>query len=104
MCLCLWLLTLATSNVVIYGSQLFERNVTLAIVCLAGVICSISGCTDGFSSRLERVAVFAAVFFPLYVGLQLIPLPLPALRVFDPTRAEVADALGFVMRPPRLAS
>lgn len=48
-------------------------------------------------SAAERVAVYASLLLCAYGVLQLLPLPIPMLRVFDPTRAEVAGALRHVV-------
>jgi len=39
-----------------------------------------------------------------YVAFQIVPLPLPLLRVLSPSRAELADSLAIVMAAPRYAS
>ena len=53
----------------------------------------------GFS-RANSVLVFIA---PAYVAFQLLPLPLPLLRLLSPRRAEITDALGTVMPRPWFA-
>ncbi len=45
------------------------------------------------SRLLIEPAAGAAVLFPLFIGLQLIPLPLLALKIIDPTRVEIAKAV-----------
>lgn len=52
----------------------------------------------------DRVAIWAALLFPTYVALQLLPLPLPLLHLFNPARAAISDSLGLVTSIPSSAS
>jgi O-antigen ligase/tetratricopeptide (TPR) repeat protein len=55
-------------------------------------------------SASERTAVYASFLLCAYGVLQIIPLPIPVLRVLDPTRAEVANALRGVVPGLRFSS
>jgi O-antigen ligase len=46
----------------------------------------------------------ALFLLPLYVGLQLVPLPLFLLRILSPARARIAENLGAVMPRPEFAA
>ena len=50
----------------------------------------------------DRISLLALAV-PAYVAFQLVPLPLPVLRLLSPRRAELTDALGAVMPAPRFA-
>ncbi len=41
---------------------------------------------------------WAVLLFPCYVAFQLIPLPLPLVRVLSPTRAQLFESLGNLTR------
>ena len=51
----------------------------------------------------ERHITWLAFLAPAYVAFQLVPLPLPVLRLLSPERAELVEALGAVMPAPWLA-
>src|SRR5208283_4726504 len=60
-------------------------------------------------SRADRPAFGAQVGWavllpPAYVGFQLLPLPLPVLRILSPSRANLIDSLMPIAQPPAFAS
>ena len=102
---CLGLLTLAVAYAVVThgGDAPFDSSVSLLLVGLAAVAASFFSFSSSSASTGDRVLGLAALLFPAYVLLQLVPLPLAVLRVVSPTRAEIADALGGVMSAPHFA-
>jgi hypothetical protein len=55
-------------------------------------------------SEPERILIAPVLLFPAYLVFQLVPLPLPLLRILSPTRAEITDALaGVVAASPQFA-
>src|SRR5436190_939790 len=80
------------------GDQPLEWSVCGLILGLAGVVCWVWPLRPQPSSPLDRVVLWAALFFPAYVVFQLVPLPLFLVRILNPTRAEIADALMRVMK------
>ena len=80
------------------GDQPLEWSVCGLILGLAGVLGWVWPLGAQPSSLLDRVVLWAALFFPAYVVFQLVPLPLFLVRILSPTRAEIADALMRVMQ------
>src|SRR5438477_11161018 len=95
----LGLLAAATAYAVAnYGAiEPVAWNVALAMLGFAGAASWTSECPLNPCGLLGRLIVLAALLFPIYVTLQVVPLPLSLIRVLDPTRAEIADALNGVM-------
>ena len=85
------------------GGDPASWSLSLLIVGLAALVLT-PFLTPESSSPLETAALGAALLFPAYVVLQLIPLPLSLLRTLDPTRAEIANALGSIIPAPSFAS
>src|SRR5438477_387491 len=75
------------------GDQPLDWSICGLILGLAGVFCWARPLRAQLSSPLERVAVCAALFFPLYIVFQLVPLPQFLVRILNPRRAEIAHAL-----------
>ena len=60
-------------------------------------------------SRADRRAFgtlvgWSVLLPPAYVGFQLLPLPLPVLRILSPARAKLIDSLIPITQPPALAA
>jgi O-antigen ligase/tetratricopeptide (TPR) repeat protein len=86
------------------GDEPFDSSLALLILGLVAIAGSFSLFAAASASVVNRGVVAAALlFFPAYIAFQLVPLPLAALRVVSPTRAEVADALAGIVATPRFA-
>src|SRR5205814_8434834 len=85
------------------GDELPKSSLSLFALGLAAIAGSFWLFAAGSVSRAERTVEVAALFLPPYIAFQLVPLPLAALRVLSPTRAEVANALGGIVAAPRFA-
>src|SRR5437879_5636411 len=75
-----------------------ERQHQLIYVLLIGLL----GIFSSLGSR--RRLTWLLYLLPFYVAFQIVPLPLPLIRVLSPSRAELADSLAIVMAVPRYAS
>ncbi|MBN2338813.1 MAG: O-antigen ligase family protein [Acidobacteria bacterium] len=58
----------------------------------------------GRNARVSGKIFWPLVLLPLYVGLQLVPLPMPLLKVLAPVRWEHLDALEAVLPPVEYAA
>jgi hypothetical protein len=67
-------------------------NFVLLVMGIAGVASAFLPITRA-RSQAEKIALIGAVLCPAYVFLQLLPVPLPILRIADPTRAEIGRAV-----------
>ena len=85
------------------GGDPADLSLSLLILGLAATTCAVSARPFASFSERDRAAVFCALLFPVYIGLQLVPLPIFFLRIVDPTRASIADALALVTAAPRFA-
>jgi O-antigen ligase len=85
------------------GGGAADWSVALLILGLATLFSWPSGARDTTYSLSERIAIWAALLFPAFVALQLLPVPLFLVRILSPTRAEIADALGRVIPGPSFA-
>ena len=96
--LCLSLLTLTTAYAVFTGGadDPFAFAVTIGLLGLAGIAGGLFLFQAGPASHAERRINLAAFAFILYVAFQLVPLPIAFLRLVDPTRAEIAEALSNI--------
>jgi putative inorganic carbon (hco3(-)) transporter len=96
---CLGALAFVVSYCVIRygGGGPVDWSFSLLVLGLSALVFRISATQDPAFSRVERIAIWAALLFPAYVAFQLVPLPLFLLRIVSPVRAEIADALGGVM-------
>ena len=104
--MCLALLTLALAYAVVThgGGALPDSNVTLLVVALAGIARSFRISPKHPFSEPERLFMVPLLLLPAYLAFQLIPLPLPVLRILSSTRAEITDALtGVVATSPQFA-
>jgi len=72
-----------------------QHEYLLALGLLA-IVLSLGRSRDEWAPLPGRVVRWAAVLLPAYVLLQLLPLPVAALRVLSPERAAVVDALGRI--------
>ena len=78
-------------------------NASLVIVGAAAIFYLLA------TSRLDRPPLmgqllgWAVLLPPVYVGFQLLPLPLPLLRMLSPARANLVDSLIPVMQAPAFA-
>jgi O-antigen ligase len=79
-------------------------GVSLLAAGLSSVVFASLTWTEASVSAQERVAVYACLLLCAYGVLQIVPLPIPVLRVLDPTRAEVANALRGVVPGLRFSS
>ncbi len=84
------------------GMVLMDWNISLLILGLVGVLywC---GNRPASLSAMDRALRWAVLLLPVYVALQLVPLPLFLLRVLSPARAGLTESLGSVMRLPWFA-
>jgi O-antigen ligase len=78
------------------GGDAPDWALALLILGLVGLI-SAAAWSPEPSPQLGRVALWCALLFPAYVAFQLVPLPLVLLRILDPTRAEITNALAKLM-------
>lgn len=78
-------------------------NLSLLIIALAVLACYPPLQNLRLNSPAERIAISAALFFPTYVTLQLVPIPLIVLHIASPMRAEVAEALTKILPPANFA-
>jgi O-antigen ligase/tetratricopeptide (TPR) repeat protein len=85
------------------GGNLEYWSVSLLIVGVTGLACAPFASRSGSSSPLARMALWSAWLFPIYVAFQLVPLPVSVLRSLDPTRVDIARALGAVKATPQFA-
>jgi len=102
---CLGLLTLAVGYALYShgGSTPSDTAISLLLVGAAGILYGFRRSQAAPTRAVERLAVWAAFLFPVYVALQLVPLPLFLLRVVSPARAELTNALSGVMPAVRFA-
>ena len=100
--ICLSALTLAVGQAAFSQEsgppELWSRS--LLILGLATMFCWVQPSLDEHNSSLSRMAIWAALLFPVYVAFQLIPMPVFLLQIMSPMRAEVAGALREVMPMP----
>ena len=91
--LTLVLLTLAVaySALMAGGDLSLDSNITLLVVGLAS-LAGVASIDRRDGGPLDPV-LLAALLLPVYIVVQLVPLPLPLLAVVDPARAEIAEAL-----------
>jgi O-antigen ligase len=52
---------------------------------------------------IGQMVAWAVLLPPVYVGFQLLPLPLPLLKILSPERAKLADSLAPIMQTPAFA-
>src|SRR4051794_3207960 len=76
----------------------------LLIVGLAAAVSAIYFSWAESQSDSERIAIWAALSFPVYVALQLLPLPLVLLRALSLAWSDLASALTRVMPTARFDS
>ena len=102
---CLALLTSALGYAVVThgGGAPHDANVTLLVIALAGIAHSFRSSPKHLFSKPERVLIVPLVLLPAYLAFQVVPLPLPVLRILSPIRAEIADALAGVVTAPQFA-
>ncbi|MEQ1911401.1 MAG: O-antigen ligase family protein, partial [Vicinamibacterales bacterium] len=103
--LCLCLLALPLGYAVLTGGadDPDAFAVTVFDLGLAGLAGSLLLFRAAPASRPERLINAAAILFLVYVAFQLVPLPIPLLRILSPMRAEVAEALSPFTGPVRYA-
>jgi O-antigen ligase len=80
-----------------------DSNISLFVLGLVAIAGSFTLFATGPASAGSRIVEVAALLFPAWIAFQLVPVPIAALRVISPTRAEVADALGGIAAAPRFA-
>src|SRR4051794_23769417 len=85
-------LAICYAAVIDQGNPLGQPGVSLLILGLGTVIRAALTRRSSLPLRGD-VLLGIALLFPVYVAFQLLPVPLFLLRLFDPTRAEIADAL-----------
>ncbi len=68
----------------------------LLVLSLVAMLLSFGRSQGDWSPFPGRVLRWTAVLLPAYVLLQVVPLPVPVLRVLSPARADAMDALGPV--------
>jgi putative inorganic carbon (HCO3(-)) transporter len=68
----------------------------LLVLGLLAMLLSLGRSLDMWPALPSRVLRWTAVLLPAYVLLQVVPLPMPVLRVLSPARTEAMDALGPV--------
>ncbi len=78
------------------GSDPWDLAVSLLLLGVAGVATSLASVGQGWFGRSESVVLWAALLFPAYIALQLVPLPIDLVGLLNPTRASVATTLSFV--------
>src|ERR1039457_6227557 len=52
---------------------------------------------------IGQMVAWAVLLPPVYVGFQLLPLPLPLLKILSPERAKLAESLAPIMQTPAFA-
>jgi hypothetical protein len=72
------------------------RYQDLLVLGLLAMLLSLDRSRDEWSRLHGRVLRWTAVLLPAYVLLQVVPLPMAALRLLSPAKAEAMDALGPV--------
>jgi O-antigen ligase len=82
------------------GNPLGVPFVSLLLLGLAGLTSAFLGSFPRASTRAERLARYLAFLVPMYVAVQLIPVPFAVLQAIDPTRAEIAQALEGITEVP----
>ena len=70
---------------------------------VAGFVCGWPATSPGSKAGTDRAILWAAFLIPVYVALQLLPLPVAGLRLLSPARAALTDALAAVGSPVRFA-
>jgi hypothetical protein len=93
---CAVFLVLAWSLLHSGGGDPPDWSVSLVIIGAASLAVSALPSRRAPRSGLQTVQAWCAVLLPAYVAFQLVPLPVGLLRIIDPTRAELADALYAV--------
>src|SRR5579862_8109722 len=68
----------------------------LLVLGLLAMIVSLGRSMESRSLQSGRAVRWITALLPGYVLLQVVPLPMPVLRVLSPARAEAMDALGPV--------
>jgi O-antigen ligase len=86
------------------GIEWRHSNVSLLIIGVAALILPVTSPHPHRLARWEQIAIWASLVFPLYVASQLVPLPLPILRVVSPMRAETSEAFAKILQPVHYAS
>src|SRR5262245_54909190 len=92
--LTLVLLTLAVAYAALVsgGDAPLESNITLLVIGVAALV-GVAPIDRRGSGGLRDPVLLAALLLPVYIVVQLVPLPLALLKFVDPTRAEIAGAL-----------
>ena len=85
------------------GGAPYDSNVTLLVVALAGIAGSFRISSKHPFSEPERVLIVPLLLLPAYLAFQVVPLPLPVLRILSPIRAEITDALAGVVTASQFA-
>jgi O-antigen ligase len=81
------------------GIPLTNWNVCLLMLGLLAAVYWLRTPNADLAPPLDPWLAWAAVLLPLYIAFQLVPLPVPLLRVLSPARAELLDALAHVAGP-----
>jgi O-antigen ligase len=70
------------------------RYESLLVLGLLAIFFTLRGSRDKWSLAPDRVVRWTTILLPIYVLLQLVPLPISVLRVLSPAHAEMVDALA----------
>lgn len=80
-----------------------SRNVFLLIVGAVGLALLFTRSAAQPGGMMDRSIDLLAILLPSYVLFQLLPLPVPLIRVLSPARAELLDALNPLSLRPNFA-
>jgi hypothetical protein len=86
------------------GIEWRHSNVSLLIIGVVALILPITCLHSQRLTKLEQIAIWASLGFPLYVAVQLVPVPLSILHLFSPTRAETLEVFAKIVQPVSYAS
>ncbi len=78
-------------------------NLTLVILGASGIATGRHLFFNDNRDNLARIAIVAALLFPVYAACQLVPLPETLLRIVSPTRGEMTSSLRAMIPSLRFA-
>jgi hypothetical protein len=85
------------------GRDLLGWNTSLLIIGAGAILYSLAVSPGGRSPVMPQLLGWAVLLPPAYVGFQLLPLPLPLLRLLSPARAQLVDLLMPITPTPSVA-
>lgn len=97
---CLALVTTALGYAVFRGGAIGveDWNVCLVMTGLAGLMLLLPKSRASFGSPTNKWLIWTVLLFPSYIALQLVPLPLPLMRIISPERAGLFESLQSLMQ------